>query len=265
MCGLAGFFARESVPPIKVIDTLFTNAENRGTDGFGCVVVRSGKLVRYSSVKPYSECRQEALEFVEDNLCLGDLLLAICRAAPETEPPTTIRNMQPIINHDCVLIHNGSISNKIYKQIKEESIEKFGKFSYTTDIDSEAILHAYALEGRNMKNAMERISGGVAAVVYDSKQDCLYTINDFKPLAHGYIRGVGYFLSSDNECLGEIIEQMTDCSRNGISIWEDFYNHYLSGGFIRRVDLDSGFMRKIQYSPRYITQQWDSNKNENKL
>jgi len=263
MCGIASYFARESVPGMNVFKKLFTWAEKRGTDGFGLIIVKRDRrdkenylnnLVTYKSTSTYSECEEEAIKVVRDNLEIGDLLLAICRAAPEQEPPTSERNIQPLVNNECILIHNGSVSQKVYDRVKELSPAE-----YVSDIDSEAILHYYNICGRNIDHTMEYISGGVAALMYDWKKDCLYMINDFKPIAQSYIKGYGYFLASDNDCLGEIIQDVTDCGRDGICLWENFYHHYLSGGRIKELDLDSGFVRNIKYSPRYMTQNWDSN------
>jgi hypothetical protein len=58
----------------------------------------------------------------------------------------------------------------------------------------------------------------------------LYVVNDFKPIAHGYVRGLGFFLHSDNDALGEVIQSITGCTRDGVAMWETWYHHYLSGG-----------------------------------
>jgi asparagine synthetase B (glutamine-hydrolysing) len=255
MCGIAGFFARESLPDLNIIEALVENTELRGTDGFGIWIGRKNKFSKLVTPNKYSQDKKTILEFIRDNLKLNDLLLAISRAAPETEEKSTIDNMQPIINSDCVLVHNGAVTYTIYKQILDS-----GKFKFNTSIDSEAIIGSYILHDKNIKNAMEYISGGVAAALYDIKLDRLFIINDFKPIAHSYIRGVGYFISSDDKILRQIIRNVIGCPRDGMNMWEDWYCHYLTGNIIRSIDLDSGFMREIPYSPRYIIgDQWDSN------
>jgi len=266
MCGLAFYFAKESVPPLRYFDKLFSWAEKRGTDGFGLVIVKRNVTPKppipvcnvFKNVNNYSKCKYKALDFVEEHLEVGDVLLAICRAAPEQEPPTTEQNMQPIWTGNCILIHNGSVSQKIYNEIMSEREEKKQSVK-VSKIDSEAIIHAYVQAGRDIQKTMERISGGVAAIMYDHNKDMVYMMNDFKPTAQAYIKGYGYFLASDNECLGEIIEELTSCTRDGVCLWENFYHHYLSGGRIKELDLDSGFVRNIKYRPRYMTQHWDSN------
>jgi len=136
---------------------------------------------------------------------------------------------------------------------KEQGYEK------STDIDSEAIIASYLVHGRNMKDAMEYLSGGFASIMYDEQKDMVYVINDFKPIAHGYVKGLGFILHSDNEAIGEVIQDITSCNRDGIAMWENYYHHYLSGGRIKEIDLQCGFIRNIKYSPRYMTQGWDSN------
>jgi len=263
MCGLAGFFARESVPSFDVLDMLFSWAEKRGTDGFGYVVVQRSNnrnIDYFKSIFSYSSMRDAIYaSFKSTPMHVGDLLLAICRAAPEQEPPSSLINMQPIFSNGCILVHNGSVSQKIYDEIKQNVLVSCNDFEYTTEIDSEAIIASYIHHGRNIKEAMEYISGGVAAMMYDTLQDRLYLVTDFKPLAQCYIRGVGYFLASDNDCLGEIVQSITACPRDGMCLWEDWYHHYISGGKIKSIDLDSGFVRNISYSPRFMTQNWDSN------
>jgi hypothetical protein len=46
--------------------------------------------------------------------------------------------------------------------------------------------------------------------------------------------------------------------KDGVNIWENFYHHFLSGGAIRQIDLDSGMMIKQAYTPRYITPTFDT-------
>lgn len=272
MCGITAFFCRESSIDYKHLDTLFSWTEKRGQDGFGYVLIKKdpedGRRKIFSVFKnhlKYSECKKlvkQALIDVDGGVNIGDLIIAISRAAPETEGKTDQTNlaetMQPIVrkDHGLALVHNGAVSNKVYKFLKDMNPDTY---KFETTIDSEAILSAYVSKNRNMKDAFEILSGGFATIIYDEHKDMLYVVNDFKPIAHGYVRGVGFFLHSDNDALGEVIQNITSCTRDGVAMWETFYHHYLSGGRIKEIDLDSGFMRNIKYSPRFITQQWDSN------
>jgi len=263
MCGISAFFARESVPDYKYLDTLFTWGEKRGQDGFGIIIIPRREqypMQKHVSLKPYSQCKDKVKTFVEEHIGIGSLVIAISRAAPETEPPSnTTAILQPIVNWDCVVAHNGAVSNKIHRELQGWA-DQSGKYKFVTKNDSESIIASYVMHNRNMKEAMEYLSGGFAALLYDKRKDMLYVVNDFKPLAHGYIRGLGFFLASDNDCLREIIEGYTGAPRDGMFLWEMWYAHYLSGYAIREIDMPSGFMRKVSYSPRFIVgNTFDSN------
>lgn len=277
MCGIAGMFARDSSFSAAVADKIARDTELRGQNGFGIVhILRNSpnivdKYNVFKSEKPYSELIANSedkwnlwrriFSFKDGSLIdnRGNLTLMISRAAPETEcatdPDKLEQTLQPIINReeDIVLIHNGAISNKIHDQLGKH-------YKYQTEIDSEAIIASYVTFGRNIKDAMEFICGGVAALMYDGKKDVLYAINDFKPLAVGYLRGDGLILSSTKETIDKVIEDKYDVKRNGICCWESFYSNYLPGGFIHEIDLQSGIISDIEYSPRYMTNVWDSNK-----
>jgi len=257
------FFARESVPDIEVLDTLFRWGEKRGSDGFGLVKIsKDGRVsTRLYPKETYSNYSKDVKNYLSKNLKIGDIILAISRALPETESPSSSKNMQPIVNGDLILVHNGAITKRIHDELIQWSKET-NEFKFTTNIDSEAILAAYTKFNFNMKQAMEYISGGVASIIIDNKKRKIYLITDFKPLAHCYVRGVGYFIASDNDCLREIVEKLTHSPRDGINLWEYWYSHYLRGQRIKEIDIDSGMTTTISYNPRYITQDWDSSKKE---
>jgi glucosamine 6-phosphate synthetase-like amidotransferase/phosphosugar isomerase protein len=217
----------------------------------------------YKSHLPYSECKDEVKEFIQDcELGIGDLIIAIARAAPETEPATdpnrVNETVQPIVNYDegLVVVHNGAVGQRIYNELKENNIE----YDYQSVIDSEAILSSYILHNRNMKDSMEYLSGGFAFLLFDEQKDRLYLVNDFKPLSWGYVRGIGLFVHSCLEPIADIVHDISGVERCGIALWEDFYYHPISGPRIQSIDLTSGFVRKEKYSPRYIIgDRWDSN------
>lgn len=260
MCGIATFFARESIPSFDVIDILLKDTELRGTDGFGIVLIQR-KLKSYKTfytTKRYSD-EIDTVKELYSKMNIGDVLIALSRATPETEEPSSSTNMQPIVNGDCVVAHNGDITHQIYKELVNYFKES-NEFEFITKIDSESIIASYIKHKRNMKDAIEYIAGGIACVLYDFKKDRLYTILDFKPIAHSYIRGIGYFLSSNNNTLEKILSITSNIKRDAMNVWEDWYHHYLDGHHIYEVDLDSGMTRIENYTPRYITQTFDSYK-----
>lgn len=274
MCGIAGMFDRESSFSLRVRDFMARSTEKRGKDGFGCVHIDRNynepnkKYNIFKSDLPYSKLTEneddkwnlwKRILYSNDiTSTRGCLTLMISRAAPETEGVTDASDlestMQPIIDYDndLVLIHNGAISNKIHDQLSNG-------YKYHTNIDSEAIIAAYVRFGRNIKDAMEFICGGVAALLYDGKKDVLYMINDFKPIAVGYMRGDGLLINSIKEDIDECISEKYDIKRNGVCCWESFYSNYLPGNYIHEIDLQSGIISDIPYSPRYMTNVWDSN------
>lgn len=269
MSGIAAFFARESVPDYKYIDMLFKGIEKRGQDGFGFSIVKNkgssfGERIGYNSrtVKSYSEDIEDSREsFYRLDPSVGEVIIAASKSASEMEPDVDdpYQLIQPIVRHDhgIVMVHDGSVSRKIHDEIVNQSDQI--DFKYQTDMESESIIAAYLLAKRDMKIAMEYLSGGFAIIMFDELQNRLYLVNDYKPLAWGYIRGIGLFVCSDVEPIADIVHEISGVERCGISLWEDFYYHPISGPRIQSIDLDSGFVRKEKYSPRYMTQNWDSN------
>lgn len=175
----------------------------------------------------------------------GDLVLGYSRATPETEKETTEAMLQPIYNKDygLALIHNGSVT---------ESCRQDYPWLYNTEIDSEIILAAYIGCDRNMKKAMEKLSGAFAFVLVDFEKGCMYAVASFNPLAHAYIKGVGYFLHSTEEALRKVVKTECGASRDGMNVWENWYCHYLPGYTIVKTDLDSGMQQWQEFQPRFI-------------
>ena len=265
MCGISCFFARESVPDFKVIDTLFKGMMNRGTDGFGCAWIHNdknrGRYIKQiiKSPKNYDDgVNVEHMKYIHSEMNIGDVLIGIQRAQPETEPAVDSENiektMQPICSdkQNLVVVHNGAVMKRIHEELKTWAQDS-GEYAFGTEIDSESILAAYVKYRSNMKSAMEYLSGGFALIMFDELKDCLYICNDHMQLSQGYSKTIGgYMLHSENEVLTEIIESAHGCTKNGVCVWENFYNHYFSGHNIYHLDLPSGFLAKQKFTPRYI-------------
>jgi len=263
MCGLVGMFCQHSVPDEKYIRILFDYASKRGQDGVGVNIIkkdRNEKILIYQCTKSYNDISDIVMEFIMKNLSVGDVLLGICRAQPETEPTSSIYDMQPIDkNNRLSLIHNGAISNRIHNELRNWS-ETTDMFTFDTKIDSESIIASYVKHNYNIKNAMEYISGGVAALMCDRDKGNLYIISDHQPISHCYIKAdIGcYFLASDNDALRDIVKEATHTTADGVCLWEQWYAHPLRGHRIKCIDLESGFVSTQKYEPRFITNQWDS-------
>ena len=236
MCGILGFWARQSVPTLEQIDVLFRHAEKRGQDGVGVYV--DGEI--YRSMLPYHKCRDEVLAFVQEHLRLGSVLLGICRATPETEEPTHDRTyVQPVSFEDVVLVHNGGVADFIL-----DDLGLRGKVK----IDSEAIPVAYYRFHKNTKSMMEYLVGSFSVAMHDQGRNRLILISSFNPLAHGYRCGLGYVIASDVEAVQEFL----GWNRTGVAVWEDYYFDVLPPYAIVETDLTSGFQTWHDYKPRFI-------------
>ena len=184
-------------------------------------------------------------------MTVGAILFASFRATPETEPETTQDMIQPIsdLGNKLILIHNGGVTDSIKNQVRWE---------YLTPLDSEAILAYYINNHRNMVSAMEDLSGSFAFVMLDKEKNKLFVVNSFLPLAHMYIKGYGYFIHSDNECLGKVLHFTHGTDKDGMNVWESWYHHDLEGYTVYETDLDSGAQTKREYTPRFLHPKWDS-------
>jgi len=99
---------------------------------------------------------------------------------------------QPIWSDDDVgVVFNGEIYN--YRSLRRE-LEADG-YRFTTNSDTEVILHLYRRDGLAM---VERLEGMFAICLYDPRQGCVHLIRDrfgVKPLYYGTIGGIFHFAS----------------------------------------------------------------------
>lgn len=257
MCGLSGYFARESSPNRLALKLLFNEGAKRGTDGFGYCHYseKDGTL----SEKKYSGSPDYSIVIdTIGTLGIGDVLISNSRAAPETESEVSLEKLnatvQPISlpENGLSLVHNGAVSNFIVNELRNE-------YPAATNIDSEAILHAYLKFGRNMQMAMEYLSGGFAFLMMDSIKKKLYAVCSHNPLYVGYVRGHGMFFSSTEEGVFSVVSFLKGISvtQNTMSVWEDYYAHRLPEYSIQEIDLESGMVNHSTFQPRYTTNTFD--------
>lgn len=142
MCGIFGIWIENDVSgeqriSAEILNFLGRYAQLRGNDGYG--IVLNGNITFRETTA--------GKKFTCGSCVKTDWALCNCRAKPETEPPTSYENIQPITirgaksvnNHihdyDVHVVHNGSLSNEYVKRIYDE-------FNYTphTKIDSEAFI-----------------------------------------------------------------------------------------------------------------------------
>lgn len=100
---------------------------------------------------------------------------------------------QPLFNEDrtMCLVFNGEIYN--YRELREELKQKGHKFS--TDSDSETLLHGYEEYGKKL---LKKLRGMFAFVIWDSSRKRLFAARDFfgiKPFYYAEIGGHFVFAS----------------------------------------------------------------------
>jgi len=256
MCGISCYFCRESGEVAsEVLLPLIKEAEKRGTDGFGYHIwnIDTNESVTHKQI----ELNYDSLENLR--LKKGDLFMSIHRAAPETEesvnPENLDKTLQPIVFHDLVLIHNGCVSYDIVDQFKYE----LGRDEFISDIDSEAIIHAYNYFDRNLKQAMEYLVGGFSFILLDKSKCKLYSVCSHNPLFSGYVRGHGSIYSSTMDGVFNTISYLKGHPINKceLNVWEDYYANPHGEYTIMEYDFQSGMLNEYPFEPRYTTLNYD--------
>ena len=145
MCGFVGFI-RKKKDSESVMREMLDTIVHRGPDAEGT--------------------------YFDDKVALGHRRLSIIGIEESGN--------QPLYNQDksLVLVFNGEIYN--YRDIKKELMAKGYKF--TTETDSEVLIHGYAEYGTKL---LDKLRGMFAFVIRDKKKDLLFAARDFfgiKPL-----------------------------------------------------------------------------------
>ena len=267
MCGITGYWARESSPIPQVIHELILTGEKRGSDAVGWVVINDlldKKHIFSNKIKGVGDSYKITRDIINYQSNKNSLLLINHRAAPETEIESVDdKTIQPIIYYDngdpIVLVHNGSVSNFIYQELLETK-----KYKPVSKIDSEAIIWAYLENGRNMLQTMEYLSGGFAFLLYDGTKNKLYSVCSHNPLYSGYCKGYGLFFSSMEEGVKNALSAIkgNTVERNNLCVWEDYYIREMPEYTISEFDLNSGMINEQKFIPRYIHPNWDNYKNK---
>jgi 7-cyano-7-deazaguanine synthase in queuosine biosynthesis len=251
MCGIAFFWAKEGTLEREEIRRLFEGAAKRGGDGFGYSILSPTKKQTTLDEKVMdSKVWDTHISDIERNLKVGDMLFIAFRATPETELESSPQMLQPLIHLDppFVLIHNGGVTETEINNLKGITLP----FSWETKIDSEAILANYMNYNGNMKDCMEDLSGSFSFVLLDVEKGKLFSVSSFLPLAHMYIKGVGYYLHSSLETLEQIQFERTGFTKGEKAVWHHWYAHYLEGYQIIETDIESGLQKSCNYRPKFL-------------
>jgi len=127
-----------------------------------------------------------------------------------------------------------------------------------TGLDSEVIGIVYSSYGRNMKIALENISGGWSLIGLDKLKRQLVVATSFLPLAQGYIKGYGYVVHSSINGIRRLLARLgypTHYTR----IWENFYCDELPPYTIFAIDIDSGLVVTSEYKFNFLVPQHEPN------
>jgi len=242
MCGIFLCHLNESVIDINALDILFKSALERGKDGYGLVIIRDGIIAH--SIKSRGTYHKDDIKILSD-LKLGDIVIGITRNAPETEVMSDQiddNHLQPITVDNITYAHNGSITDIYVEQYKDKM---------TTKIDSEVIGLSYIEHGRNMRLALESLSGGWSIVGYDALREQIIIVTSFLPLYQCYIKGIGYFVHSLKSGLIELLRyynRPTHYTR----VWENFYCDEIPPYTIIEIDKDSGLVSQHEYKFNFL-------------
>jgi 7-cyano-7-deazaguanine synthase in queuosine biosynthesis len=264
MCGISGYWSRESPPSSEIIFELLKYGERRGSDAFGYCIASPTD----SNLVTDYQFKEEKLTHLPDNnvmskeianrLNKNSVLIMNHRAVPETEVESkNYKSIQPITNQmfGLSLVHNGAVSNFIYRELEKEKLN-YGKI---TLIDSEAIIWAYLKNNRSMTKTMEYLSGGFAFALIDTVKFKLYFVCTHSPLFCGYARGYGLWFNSLEEGVYSVLSKIKGNSieRNNLCVWEDYYVRELPEYTITEVDLNSGMINETKFEPRYVHPNYD--------
>jgi len=204
MCGIVGGVAQRDVYPI-LLEGL-KRLEYRGYDSSGIAVInKDNEVHRYRRLGKVAELdaalKEEALP--------GGIGIAHTRWATHGVPAE--RNAHPHVCEDSLaVVHNGIIEN--YEELRE--IQKERGFVFTSETDTEVIVHQvswYYRENRNLLEAVQKaikdFKGAYALGVIASDQpDQLVIAREGSPLVIGL--GIGEnFIASDVQALLPVTHQ----------------------------------------------------------
>lgn len=237
MCGITTIWNRELSFPSEIVDHLFSSAVNRGEDGYGIFITDLVKKITARSLDYYKGLG--TLGWTK-----GDIILANFRAQPETEVESSLQDLQPILRDSCVLVHNGVVSEEIVNKYRDQM---------QTNIDSEVIILEYLNNKKDMKKTMESLTGGFAFLMLDMEEKKLFAVNDFKPLAVGYVKSWGMIFHSLLEPVKKAVKNVALINGENLeSVWKNYYYEWQDGFTIREIDLETGIQKFQNFTPNYF-------------
>lgn len=228
MCGIFGYFHRDTIPNLSSID-VNTLLHHRGPDDIGWLLHNRGEIKTGKSLLPMIEAR----------LLLFHRRLSIVDLRDLASQPMKSENNR------FFMVFNGEIYNHL--EIKAE-LEKKG-IHFTSRSDSEVLLKAYIHWG---KACLSKLVGMFAFVIFDRQLNKLFLARDhfgIKPLYYFFnterflfsseIKSLLQFLSKPNLNANRIFlylrSGMTDFEAQ--TFFEDIFQ--LPAGHYAEIELDS--------------------------
>jgi len=186
MCGIAGIVSPRGVD-LGALLAMTQIISYRGPDGFGFACA---ELKRESPVAVFHNQEPRSLA-TPAAVGLGNRRLAILDVSAAGNQP-----MQSA-DGDLTVTYNGEIYN--YKELRSE-LEHTG-CEFRTHTDTEVILHAYRVWGRD---CLQRFNGMWAFALWDRREQLLFCSRDrfgVKPFYYAEFQGAFYFASEIKQIL----------------------------------------------------------------
>lgn len=258
MCGIAGVWGPESMPP-ALVKAMTDTLSHRGPDDEGFLAVDVDKASVSSLIGPDSKVHGKAIESFQlnANLYLGHRRLSIIDPSPAGHQPMSDND------NSCWIVFNGEIYN--YIELREELKSTY---SFRTNTDTEVVLAAYKVWG---KSCVDRFNGMWAFVIYDQKNRLLFGSRDrfgVKPLYYTFADNKFSFAS---EIKGLLALPFVERRLNSNAVF-DYLTMSLEEqeieGFFKgiyelkpansfKLNMDNGKFEKWQYFGLEYSDQWE--------
>lgn len=188
MCGIWGYVGRdEPIRVEKAWDGLCALTD-RGPDSWGMYIEGNGRVTN-----------RESFSTDSSEVAIGNRRLSILDPSPA--------GTQPMKFDSSWIIYNGEVYN--YREIREDLREAGHKF--TSDTDTEVILHSYAEYG---SECVEQLRGMFSFAIYNTESQQLFAARDrfgIKPFYYSWSDDRFAFASEVTSLLdGDVVDRVLD-------------------------------------------------------
>lgn len=278
MCGIVGAIAKINVLPV-LLEGL-RRLEYRGYDSAGVALLDSHSCIR----RVRSPGKIKSLEQVlEKNPANGTIGIAHTRWATHGEPSEA--NAHPhVCNNSVAVVHNGIIEN--FESLK--SVQKSENYTFTSDTDTEVIVHQLHKHLDTGKGFMESVKATVAdlegayalGVISTNHPDELIVARRGSPLVVGLGEHANY-IASDAAALiaetqkfifleeGDVAlitpEKVEIYDVNDKRVERQVHISKLSADAVERGEYSHYMLKEIYEQPSAIAETLESRISENKV